>query len=95
MTNLLLIIIAVLLAVQIVLQLRQGKRAFEKMYQATSEVEYNFDICENDPFVVAEYAKKHGKDNWELVTILPIAVSGNACHALFFTRKKIKNFLEE
>ena len=95
MTDTLLIIIAVLLAVRIVLQVRQGKRAFEKMYCAQSEVEYNFDICNNAPFVVAEYAKKHGKDNWELITILPIDVSGNACYALFFTRKKIKNFLEE
>ena len=95
MTNLLLVIIAVLLAVLIVLQLRQGKRAFEKMYCAQSEVEYNFDICNNDPFVVAEYANKHGKDNWELVTIQPVDVSGNKCYALFFTRKKIKSFLEE
>ena len=38
MTDTLLIIIAVLLAVRIVLQLMPGKRAFEKMYQATSEV---------------------------------------------------------
>lgn len=37
MTNLLLILIAVLLAVRIVLQVRQGKRAFEKMYCAPSE----------------------------------------------------------
>ena len=95
MTDTLLIIIAVLLAVRIVLQLRQGKRAFEKMYCAPSEVEYHFDICENDPFTAASRAKECGKDNWELVTILPIDVSGNACYALFFTRKKIKNFLEE
>ena len=32
MTDILLIIIAVLLAVRIVLQVRQGKRAFEKGY---------------------------------------------------------------
>ena len=95
MTNILLIIIAVLLAVRIVLQVRQGKRAFEKMYQATSEVEYNFDFCNSDPFTAARKAEELGEDGWELVTILPVDVSGNACYALFFTRKKIKNFLEE
>lgn len=93
MSDTLLIIIAVLLAVRIVLQLRQGKRVFENMYCTLSEVEYNFDICKNNPFDVAEYARKYGKDNWELVTALPIDVSGKPCYALFFTRKKIKNFL--
>ena len=95
MTDTLLIIIAALLAVRIVLQLRQGKRAFEKMYCAPSEVECHFDICDNDPFTAASRAKEFGKDNWELVTILPVDVSGKECYTLFFTRKKIKNFLEK
>lgn len=39
MTNILLSIIAVLLFVRIVLQVRQGKRAVEKGFAAPSEVE--------------------------------------------------------
>ena len=92
MTNLLLIIIAVLLAVQIVLQLRQGKRAFEKMYQATSEVENCVKVVNRSQYHVREMIEKMAKDRWELVSA---HLSKNGNETLFFTRKKIKNFLEE
>ena len=95
MTNTLLIIIAVLLAVRIVLQLRQGKRAFEKMYQATSEVEYHVEFCDIDVFAVNNKLRELGKERWELAAIESAKVAREDCYALFFTRKKIKNFLEE
>lgn len=95
MTNILLTIIAVLLFARIVLQLRQGKRAFDKWYCAPCEVEYHTDICTDDIFAIDERAKELGKNNWELVDILTTDVSGNKCYALFFTRKKIKNYYEE
>ena len=94
MTDTLLIIIAVLLAVRIVLQLRHGKRAFEKMYQATSEVDNVVRVAEDSDSKCninyhLEWASVHG---YELVS----AERGvyNTWY-LFFTRKKIKNFLEE
>ena len=93
-TDTLLIIIAVLLAVRIVLQLRQGKRAFEKMYFAPSEVENVVRIANDSPTKCdinyhLEWASING---YELV-----CVERGECYDLylFFTRKKIKNFLEE
>ena len=94
MTCTLLLIIAVLLAVRIVLQVRQGKRAFEKMYQATSEVE-NISTavdCNRVDSAIRDY----GKRGYELVQVIDNnGGSGNSEYQLFFTRKKIKNFLEE
>ena len=95
MTDTLLIIIAVLLAVRIVLHLRQGKRAFEKMYQATSEVEYHVAFCNIDIFALTNKLHNFGKEGWELAAIEKTQVARKDCYTLFFTRKKIKNFLEE
>lgn len=92
MTNTLLIIIAVLLAVRIVLQLRQGKRAFEKMYQATSEVEYHVVFCDIDIFALTNKLHNLGKEGWDLAAIEKARVAHEDCYALFFIRKKIKNF---
>ena len=93
MTTTLLIIIAVLLAVRIVLQIRQGKRAFEKMYQATSEVEGCVKVVKSDDRdEMARELGKASKNGWELVsTHQPNMVD----LYLFFTRKKIKNYYEE
>ena len=95
MTNILLTIIAFLLSIRALLQVVQGKRAFHKWYCAPCDIEYHTDICADDIFVIGEKANELGKNNWELVAILPTDVSGNKCYALFFTRKKIKNYYEE
>ena len=94
MIETLLIIIAVLLAVRIVLQVRQGKRAFENVYQATSEVDNVVRVAEDSDSKCninyhLEWASVHG---YELVS----AERGvyNTWY-LFFTRKKIKNFYEK
>lgn len=95
MTNVLLIIIAVLLIVRIVLQVRRGKRVVEKGYAAPSEVETTMRIADNDPFAINNMADSMARSNWELVTVIKTTVSGSPAYALFFTRKKIKNYYEE
>lgn len=94
MTNILLTIIAVLLFVRIVLQIRQGKRAVEKGYCMASEVENCIAIVEEYRVgsKIADYAKR----GWELVQVIDhCGGSGNSRYQLFFTRKKIKNYYEE
>ena len=92
MTNILLSIIAVLLFARIVLQVRQGKRAVEKVYAAPSEVENTFRHVQADTFAIRSTLNTMSQNRWELV---------NACAGeddtllLFFTRKKIKNYYEE
>ena len=95
MTDTLLIIIAVLLAVRIVQQVRQGKRAFEKMYYAPSEVESHCEFCDIDVFAINEKLHNLSKDRWELTAIVRVRALHGDCFALFFTRKKIKNFYEK
>ena len=91
MTDTLLIIITVLLAVRIVLQIRQGKRAFEKMYQATSEVKnVHIMVSKHD---IDKYLDIFSKQGYELIHVVNLSEHG--MFQLFFTRKKIKNFLEE
>ena len=95
MTIILLSIIAVLLFARIVLQIQQGKRAVEKGYAAPSEVETTMRIADNDPFAINNMADSVARSNWELVTVIKTTVSGSPAYALFFTRKKIKNYYEE
>lgn len=93
MTNILLSIIAVLLFVRIILQIWQGKRAVEKGYAATSEVENCMAIVEEYRVgsTIADYAKR----GWELVQVIDhCGGSGNSRHQLFFTKKKIKNYYD-
>ena len=92
MTNTLLIIIAVLLAVRIVLQLRQGKRAFEKMYCAPSKVENCVNIVENNHYEISNVVERMATYRWEFVSAYP---TKDDKVLLFFTRKKIKNYYEE
>ena len=94
MIETLLIIIAVLLAVRIVLQLRQGKRAFEKMYQATSEVENVLRVAvDGSVYSDINYHLKWAATNgYELLSATRV---DSDTWYLFFSRKKIKNFLEE
>ena len=97
MTDTLLIIIDVLLAVRIVLQVRQGKRAFEKMYQATSEVEnWCYFVPDETWDNICDQIISHGERGYELVSVQSnVVIDGDTGTMLFFTRKKIKNFLEE
>ncbi|MBD5382006.1 hypothetical protein [Clavibacter sp.] len=92
MTDTLLIIIAVLLAVRIVLQVRQGKRAFEKMYCAPSEVE-NINVY-SDKCRVEENLRKYSEQGFELVQVIDNYGGHRDVVMLFFTRKKIKNYYE-
>ena len=96
MTDTLLIIIAVLLAVRIVLQLRQGKRAFEKMYQATSEVKNIIALIPNEKGDIMDAVRINNKAGYELVQVVPQVRANDELNTmLIFTRKKIKNFYED
>ena len=86
MTNLLLILIAVLLAVRIVLQARQGKK-----YQAESEVENIAVRIEDRDNNLENTLKEKNAEGYELVQAVPTQIGV----VLFFTRKKIKNYYEE
>ena len=92
MTDILLIINAVLLAVRIVLQPRLDKRAFEKKYYAPSEVEHTFRHVQSDTFAIRATLNSMASNNWEFVGL---SQGEDDTLLLFFTRKKIKNFLEE
>ena len=92
MTDTLLTIIAVLLAVRIVLQLRQGKRAFEKCYTATSEVEHTFRHVQSDTFAIRTTLNSMASANWEFVGL---SSGEDDTLLLFFTRKKFKNYYED
>ena len=91
MIETLLIIIAVLLAVRIVLQLRQGKRAFEKMYCAPSEVEHTHRLIPNTTSAIQNTLNAMALYNWEFVGMCS---GDDSTLILFFTRKKIKNYYE-
>lgn len=89
MTNILLSIIAVLLIARIVLQIRQGKRAVEKGYAATSEVQNTVIVVDANKIVGA--LNDMGKRGYELVQVADF--DNDKCY-LFFTRKKIKNYYD-
>ena len=85
MTDILLIIIAVLLAVRIVLQLRQGK----------SEVKNIIALIPNEKDIM-DAVRTNNKFGYELVQAIPQVRANDELNTmLIFTRKKIKNFLEE
>lgn len=92
MTNILLTLIAVLLAVRIALQVRQGKRAFEKGYAATSEVEHTHRLIPNRTSAIQNTLNVMSLGNWEFVGMCS---GDDETLILFFTRKKIKNYYEE
>ncbi|WP_300905730.1 hypothetical protein [uncultured Bacteroides sp.] len=92
MTNILLTIIAVLLLARIVLQIKQGKRAVEKGYAASSEVETQVVVCNRSQYHIREVCDMMSSDRWELVAAHR---TKNQNEILFFTRKKIKNYYEE
>lgn len=94
MTDALLLLIAVLLLVRIVLQIWHCTQSMEKECSVPNEIENLTDICRDDIFKIDDIIKKRSKDNWELVAIIPIDISGVKCYELFFTRKKIKNYYD-
>lgn len=93
MINILLSIIAVLLFARIVLQVRQGKRAVEKGYAASCEVENVVKVVNtDDPFDMKQMLERMSAEGWELVS----THQPNLAHLyLFFTRKKIKTYYEK
>lgn len=92
-TDILLTIIAALLAERIILQVRQGKRAFEKSYAATSVVE-NINLY-SDKCRVEENLRKYSKQGFELVQVIDNYGGHRDVVMLFFTRNKIKSYYEE
>lgn len=80
-----------LLFARIVLQVRQGKRALEKVYAATSEVE-NMRIRMREVWQIDDDLKEYSKRGYELVAIVP---TNNGRFDLYFTRKRIKTYYEE
>ena len=89
MTNTLLIIIAVLLAVRIVLQLRQGKK-----YQATSEVENIISLIPNEKDIM-DAIRINNNAGYELVQVITQVRANDELNTmLIFTRKKIRSYYE-
>ena len=85
MTNTLLIIIAVLLAVRIVLQVRQGK----KMYQATSDVKNIIALVPNEKGDIMDAVRTNNKAGYELVQAIPqVRVNDELNTMLIFSHKK-------
>lgn len=91
-TNILLTLIAVLLLARIALQVWQGKEILKKAYATASEVENRLVVCNRSQYHVREVLKKMQSDRWELVSA---HLTKNGNQALYFTRKKIKNYMEK
>ena len=89
-TNILLTLIVVLLLVRIALQVWQGKETLKRAYATVSEVENVCDVCFGGA-EVERILKSRGKDGYEFTG----AMSRGVGVYLFFTRKKIKNYMEE
>lgn len=89
MTNILLTLIAVLLLARVILQVRDVKKHFENVYCAPSEVENVCDVCLGRVQTVEHIIESRGKDGYEFTG----SMSHGADVFLFFTRKKIKNYM--
>lgn len=79
-----------LLFARLVLMINQGKRISEKSYVTTSEVE-NIEVITHIDSVKSTI-KERGKMGFELVQIIR---GKNSSVHIYFTRKKIKNYMEE
>lgn len=84
LTNILLVLIAVLLLARIALQVWQGKKVIE--------MENCLVVCNRSQYHIREVLEKMQADRWELVSA---HLSKNGSETLFFTRKKINNYLEK
>ena len=86
MTNILLVIIVVLLLARTVLQLRQGK----------SEVKNIIALVPNEKGDIMDAVRINNKAGYELVQVITQVRANDELNTmLIFTRKKIKNYLEE
>lgn len=95
MTTALLIIIVLIELARLALQYRQGKaykEQVEKTYCKAYAVENCVKVVRRDPYTIRECLKQMSADKWELVTAHRTK-NGNTM--LFFTKKKIKNFIEK
>lgn len=90
MTNVLLIIIAVLLLARMVLQVWQGNETLNRVYATASEVEHNFRHVPCDTVAIRTALADMADKKWEF-----IGVCGGEDDTLilFFTRKKIKSYM--
>lgn len=94
MTTALLTLLVLIELARLVLQYRSGKtyaERQEKTYCMASEVENCMKVVRRDLYTIRECLKQMSADKWELVTAHRTK-NGNTM--LFFTRKKIKNFVE-
>lgn len=86
MTNILLAIIIALLLVRIALQVRHGKRAFEKMYCAPSEVE-NVEAISTYKHLSATL-RTYSEIGYEFVQMMPNYCGHEDMVQLFFYPKE-------
>lgn len=90
-TNILLTLIAVLLLARLALQVWQGKETLER-YATVSEVEHKAVVVPCSLVKMNNILTHMAMNKWELVS----ACAGEDDTLLFFfTRKKIKNYMEE
>lgn len=96
-TNILLTLIAVLLAVRIVLQVRHNKHVFDNMYCAPSEIEnWCYFVTDETWDNICDKIESHGDRGYELVCAQSnVVIDGETGTMLYFTHKKIKNYMEE
>lgn len=90
MTNVLLIIIAVLLFARIVLQIQQGKRAMEKGYAAASEVRKVAMVSDSVEGLYDRLCEKWEYCDYELVSV----IEDKGVFYAFLQSKKIKTCYE-
>lgn len=91
MTNILLSIIAVLLFARIVLQVRQDKRAVEKLYASAYEVRKVAIVAKSADELYDRLREKWEYCDYELVSI----IKDKGEFYAFLQSKKIKNYYEE
>lgn len=91
LTNILLALIAGLLLARIVLQVCQGKETLKRAYATASELENTARITNQDLNEICVIMGMLQDDGWELVAAHPLK---GGREILYFTRKKIKNYME-
>ena len=94
MTTALLTLLVLIELARLVLQYKQGKAYREqtgKTYCATKQVENVVKVVRRDYYAINECIEKMSTENYELVAAHR---TRNWSMMLFFTRKKIKNFIE-
>lgn len=94
MTNILLSIIIVLLIARFILSVWQGKKTLDKAYATTSEVDAFFEFAALDE--IKDKLRKYSRNGYELSCAMPYTMSNGEFRVFFFfTRKKIKNYMEK